>query len=374
MDHAAVRVPAGPRPAAPGIRGAGGARRGGTGGAAVRLVPGTAGHRLPARPAADRSGGGHPEGRAALEHSQRAWHLAQPVLCRPGAVQPHSGGAGPRPQVGDAPGRAGRQPCAAAGGGLDCGPGTGDRLRGNLCPGAGEAGRQPAGRGPQHPPRVPAARADQLRRLPAGMHRPPDRSRLPLLPVPRPHRPAACRTGTALHRPLHPRRAAGRAGLGRPVRAADRPRPGHPRAGPGTRRRLAAPGTPGPAGHHRPGSGPARPPAAAAAGRLPRRGDHPAGTGTQAPGPGSRPRHAARPAAPAGCRGPAAAGTRRRRRRDRGILPDGPGWTGHRHVRAAAAAGRAAHRPRGGHRRRGRDPLRAPDLARRAAPPFLSVA
>ena len=44
--------------------------------AAVRLVPRTAGHRVSARPAADRSGGGHPEGRAALEHSQRARHFA----------------------------------------------------------------------------------------------------------------------------------------------------------------------------------------------------------------------------------------------------------------------------------------------------------
>ena len=180
--------------------------------------------------------------------------------------------------------------------------------------------------------------------------------------------------GTALHRPLHPRRAARRAGLGRPVRAADRPRPGHPRTGPGTRRRLAAPGTPGPAGHHRPGPGPARAPAAAAAGRLPRRGGHPARAGPQAPGPGPPPRHPARPAAPAGRRGPAEAGTRRRRRRDRGILPDRPGRAGHRHLRAAAAAGRAAHRPRGRHRRPGRDPLRAPDLPRRAAPPFLPVA
>src|SRR5205807_1993604 len=53
-------------------------RGGGAGGAAVRLVPRTAGDRLPAGPAADRSGGAHPEGRAALEHGQRARHLAQP--------------------------------------------------------------------------------------------------------------------------------------------------------------------------------------------------------------------------------------------------------------------------------------------------------
>ena len=47
---------------------------------------------------------------------------------------------------------------------------------------------------------------------------------------------------------------------------------------------------------------------------------------------------------------------------------------GHRHLRATQAAGRAAHRPGDRHRRRGRDPLRAPDLPRRAAPPFLPVA
>jgi site-specific DNA recombinase len=66
----------------------------------------------------------------------------------------------------------------------------------------------PAGRGPQHPPRVPAARAGQLRRVPASLHRPPDRRRLPLLPVPRAHRPAARRRRPALHCPLHSRRPA----------------------------------------------------------------------------------------------------------------------------------------------------------------------
>src|SRR6516225_4869173 len=113
-----------------------------------------------------------------------------------------------RTQVAPAPGRAGHQPCPAARGRLDRRAGPADRLGGGLCPGAGQAGCQPAGRGAQHPPRVPASGADQLRRLPAGMHRPPDRGRLSLLPVPRPHRPAPRRAGTALHRPLHPRRAA----------------------------------------------------------------------------------------------------------------------------------------------------------------------
>ena len=41
----------------------------------------------------------------------------------------------------------------------------------SLRPGAGQAGCQPAERGPQHPPRVPAARADQLRCMPADLRR-----------------------------------------------------------------------------------------------------------------------------------------------------------------------------------------------------------
>ena len=63
-------------------------------------------------------------------------------------VQPHPGGASPPPQVGDAPGRAGPEPCPAAGGGLDRGAGPADRQRGDLRPGAGQARRQPAVRGP----------------------------------------------------------------------------------------------------------------------------------------------------------------------------------------------------------------------------------
>jgi hypothetical protein len=82
-------------------------------------------------------------------------------------------------------------------------------------------------------------------RFSSAARRPAERGRLKLLPVPRAHRRAARGTGTAVHRPLYPRRAAGRAGLGGPVRAVDRPRPGRPRAGPGAGRGLAAPGTPG---------------------------------------------------------------------------------------------------------------------------------
>ena len=60
----------------PGVRGPGGALRGGTGRAAVRPVPGARGHRRPARPAADRSGSADPDGQARLERGQRARHLA----------------------------------------------------------------------------------------------------------------------------------------------------------------------------------------------------------------------------------------------------------------------------------------------------------
>ena len=42
------------------------------------------------------------------------------------------------------------------------------------------------------------------------------------------------------------------------MRAADRPRPGRPRADPGPRRRLATPGAPGPADGPPPGPGPAQ--------------------------------------------------------------------------------------------------------------------
>ena len=67
LDHAAVRLPVGSR-AAPGCgRGPGGAERGGAGHPAVRLVPGAPGEPVPAGQAADRPGGGDPDGQAALE-------------------------------------------------------------------------------------------------------------------------------------------------------------------------------------------------------------------------------------------------------------------------------------------------------------------
>jgi site-specific DNA recombinase len=50
--------------------------------------------------------------------------------------------------------------------------------RGDLRPGPGQAGHQPAKRGAQHPPRVPASRPGQLRRMPAVVHRPPKPGRI----------------------------------------------------------------------------------------------------------------------------------------------------------------------------------------------------
>ena len=81
--------------------------------AAVRVEPGQAalvaqmfdsyleplGNPVLARQAADRSGVGHPDGQAALERGQRAWHLAQPGLYRPGADQSHPGRPGPAAQI-----------------------------------------------------------------------------------------------------------------------------------------------------------------------------------------------------------------------------------------------------------------------------------
>ena len=50
-----------------------------------------------------------------------------------------------------AAGRPGRKPRATPAGGVDRSPGAADRLRGDLRPGAGQAGYQPADRGAQHP-------------------------------------------------------------------------------------------------------------------------------------------------------------------------------------------------------------------------------
>ena len=96
--------------------------------AAVRTEPGeaalvaqlfdwylrAAGHLVSAHRAAGRPGSGHPDGQAALDGGQRARHLAQPGLCRPGADQPHPARAGQPPQVGAAAGRHGASPMPRA--------------------------------------------------------------------------------------------------------------------------------------------------------------------------------------------------------------------------------------------------------------------
>jgi hypothetical protein len=216
VDPGAVRLPGGPAAARRGGRGAGRARRGSAGRAAVRLVFGTGGDAVPAGQAADRSGDCDPDGQAALERGGAcaASCAAQPGLCGPSADQPHAGGAGQDAQVGAAAGRPGGKPCAPPAGGVDRGAGPPDRERGDLRPGAGQAGHQPAGRRAQHPPPLPAAGAGQLWGLPPVVHRPHDPKRLQLLHLRGPHRCAAARPGAALHRPLRPRRTAGRAGLG----------------------------------------------------------------------------------------------------------------------------------------------------------------
>ena len=226
----------------------------------------------------------------------------------------------------------------------------------------------------QHPPRAPAASAGQLRVVSAVVHRAPDPGRLPLLPVPGAHRRAPGGPGAALHRPLHPGRAAGRAGLGRPVRAAGRSCPGRRCAGAGAGRGMAAPRAPSPPGDPPPGPGPAGAPTAAAAGRVPGRGGRAGRVRPQAEGAGPPPGHAGRPAAPAGRHRRAAPGVACRRRWDRGVLPDRPVGAGHRDLRPAAAAGRAAHRPSGRDRRRGGDPLCAANLTRRPPSALLPVA
>ena len=171
-----------------------------------------------------------------------------------------------------------------------------------------------------------------------------------------------------------PRRTAGRAGLGRFVRAADRSRSGRPRAEPSTERGLAASRAAGQAGDHRQRPRPAATPAATATGRLPGRGHHAGRARTQAARTGPPPRHARGSAAAARRHHPAAARALSCRRRDRNILPVHPRRAGNRHLQAAAAAGRVAHRPRDRHRQRNRDSLRPPDLPRRPASPFLPVA
>ena len=145
VDHGAVRVPAGsqrPRRADAVRVDPGG---GGAGGAAVRLVPRTPGNHLPARPAADRSGGACPRGgprwnTASVRGILRNPSYAGGVLSGPTEVAPARGRKVPLTPPGP-----GRQPCPAAAARLDRGAGPAGRLR-ELRPGAGQAGRQP-GRG-----------------------------------------------------------------------------------------------------------------------------------------------------------------------------------------------------------------------------------
>ena len=215
MDSAAVRVPAGPGATARSGRGAGRAQRGGAGRADVRLLPRAAGNPVSARQAADRSGGGHPDGQAAVERRQRARHLAQPGLRLPGADQSHPGHPGP---AGANP-RCCRSARAKATRHARRRSGSKSRCRRS-------SPRKPSPR--CRPSWIPTSRprratpgmstccAPWSAAEPAGwVPRPAKPGRLPVLPVPRPHARAASGPGTAVHGPgRHPGRTAGRAGLG----------------------------------------------------------------------------------------------------------------------------------------------------------------
>src|SRR5215218_1970028 len=239
------------------------------------------------------------------------------------------------------------------------------------------AGRQPAQRPAQQHPPLPAARAGQLRGLPAELQRGhPHRHRhpLPVLPLPR-------QAGTGQLRPLellpgavHPRHPTRRAGVGGPVRGPPAAAAGRPGAGARPQRRLGAPGTPPPTGNPAPGAGERDPPTPAAAGGLPGRGDRPGRLPTAGPDPWPA---GGRPAGPgAGGRGPGRATGRGER--DRPVDDSGAGGAaggaGPGRVRAAAPAGGAADRPGRGHRRPGGDPLRDPDHPRQHPHAVLSLA
>ena len=108
--------------------------------------------------------------------------------------------------------------------------------RGALRPGAGQAGDEPRLRpAQQHGARVPAARPGQLRLLRSGLHGPRGHQRAePLLPLQRQGAQHLSRTARdALPGALHPGRPARRAGLARPVRAADATRSRRRRPSPG---------------------------------------------------------------------------------------------------------------------------------------------
>ena len=102
--------------------------RSGAGRPAIRLVSRAAGHLVSADRAAGRTGSSHPDGQAALDGGQRARHLAQPGLCRPGADQPHPACASRRRRSALLPAGRGK-PRPAPGTGLDRGAGPAGRLR-----------------------------------------------------------------------------------------------------------------------------------------------------------------------------------------------------------------------------------------------------
>jgi DNA invertase Pin-like site-specific DNA recombinase len=316
------------------------------------------------------------DGAGPLEPRQHPGPADQPGLRRPGLRQPLAPPRHARAALGDGAGQAlGHEPGGRAPRGVD--PGGRDpapRQPGTVRSRAGATGQQPPLRAAQQQgPSLPAAQPGQLRALRPGLPGP-DREPAALLLL---HGQAArlvLAPGAEVSLSPEPGRAAGRAGVGRPPRAADPPRAGHPSAGARAWRRLAAAGVAGAPAGAAPRAGRSWAAARASDGRLSRR----RGGARRVPAAPRRPRtmsaatrgtgEAARSA------GGQAEGTRGAVRLHRGVLPTGAARLGQGLLRAAEILDRAPGRPGDRRRRRGRDPLRDADGSGERAGPFLSFA
>src|SRR3954447_15477582 len=235
LDAAALRLPGRPGPAARSRRRA---RRGGRGGRRardVRLVRGGGAQLLLPRAAPRAARDPDLDRPEALEPRQHPGPADQPGLRRPGLRQPLAPPRHARAALGDGAGQAlgdepsGRAPRGVDPGGRDPAPGQPGAVR----PRAGTAGQQSPLRAAQQPgPPLFAAEPGQLRALRPGLPGP-NREPTALLLV---HRQAArlvLAPGAEVSVAAEPGRAAGRAGLGRPVRSAGPSRAGLPGTGAG---------------------------------------------------------------------------------------------------------------------------------------------
>ena len=336
---------------------------GGAGRAALRLVPGAAGDARRRRQAPDRPGRAHARraGRAGTWPACAASSTIRPTRAWRSANRTRAAPAGRASRrslpVGPGESHAARPPedwiavpVPAAG------------RRGGLRAGAGQAGARTRHGAPRATTRAtPTCCAPwSAAAVPAELHRrgrpAPATATTSAAGAPTPCARPRTRRCAARYIPAAPAR---RAGLGRPVRAADRPRRGGPRAGPRPGRGLAAPGAPRPPAGRPPRPRAARAAAAAAPRRLPGCGRRTRRVRAHAAGAGGAQGRPGRAAAAARGARPAADRAQRRRRRHRGLLRHRPGGArGAPPSRSGAGPGRAPPRPGGRHRRRGGDPLR----------------